>query len=219
MTNSRAGQTTRWLALLLLLVIAGVAVSGDAFYAFEAKEWVQEIEDTIIAWGPWGVIVSMGIMVLHSFVPFPAEFVAMANGMLYGPILGTAITWTGAMLGAMLAFALSRSLGRRFVEMMLARRHLDWLDAWSGEKAVQWFFLARFVPIIAFNLINYAAGLTKISWWTFIWTTGIGILPLTALMVYMGASARELEWQWWLALMAGGFIAWLILRRWLSARA
>ena len=40
------------------------------------------------------------LMVLHSFVPFPAEFVAMANGMLYGPIWGTVITWSGAMLGA-----------------------------------------------------------------------------------------------------------------------
>lgn len=210
----RAGRVTRWLALLLLLVIAGVAVSGGVVYAFEPKEWVQGIEETIVAWGHWGVLASMGIMVLHSFVPFPAEFAAIANGMIYGPMLGTAITWSGAMLGAMLAFALSRVLGRRFVELMLARRHLAWLDAWSKEKAAHWFFLARFVPVVAFNLVNYAAGLTKVSWWTFIWTTGIGILPLTVLMVSMGASAHDLEWQWWLALMAGGFIAWLLLRRW-----
>jgi len=221
----RAAQAPRWtlltlgLALLLLLVIAGVAVGGGVFHSFEAERWVAKIEDIIIAWGTWGMVASMGIMVLHSFVPFPAEFVAIANGMLYGPVLGAAITWSGAMLGAMLAFALSRVLGRRFVEKMLARRHLAWLETWSGEKAVHWVFLARFVPIIAFNLVNYAAGLTKISWWTFVWTTAIGILPMTVLMVTMGASLHQLEWQWWLALMAGGFIAWLILRRWLQARA
>ena len=213
----RAVRVPQWrsvalgLTLLLVLVIAGI---NGVFRTFEAEAWVRQIEDTIVAWGSWGVMVSMGIMVLHSFVPFPAEFVAIANGMLYGSILGTAITWSGAMLGAMLAFALSRSLGRRFVEVMLARRHLAWLDTWSGEKAANWIFLARFVPIVAFNLVNYAAGLTKISWWTFIWTTAIGILPMTALMVSMGASAHHLEWQWWLALMTGGFIAWLILRRW-----
>ncbi len=27
--------------------------------------------------------------------------------------------------------------------------------------------MARFIPVIAFNLVNYAAGLTRISWWTF----------------------------------------------------
>jgi membrane protein DedA with SNARE-associated domain len=35
-------------------------------------------------------------------------------------------------------------------------------------------------------LINYGAGLTKISWWTFTWTTGVGILPITIIMVTMG---------------------------------
>ncbi len=153
-------------ALVGLLVIAGVAVFGGYFHEFEAGEWIQEIKDTIAAWGPWGVVVSMGIMVLHSFVPFPAEFLAIANGMLYGPVLGTAITWSGAMLGALLAFGLSRLLGRPFVETMLARRQATWLDSWSGERAVHWIFLARFVPVIAFNLVNYAAGLTRISWWT-----------------------------------------------------
>ena len=40
--------------------------------------------------------------------------------------------------------------------------------------------------MISFNLINYAAGLTAISWWTFSWATGLGILPLTFLMVAGG---------------------------------
>ena len=42
-------------------------------------------------------------MVLHSFIPFPAEFLAIANGMVFGPVLGTVITWSGAMAGALLA--------------------------------------------------------------------------------------------------------------------
>jgi len=29
----------------------------------------------------WGVIASILLMVAHSFIPFPAEFVAIANGM------------------------------------------------------------------------------------------------------------------------------------------
>lgn len=205
-------------ALISLLVVAGIAVFGGYFLEFEAGEWIREIEDTIAAWGPWGVVVSMGIMMLHSFVPFPAEFLAIANGMLYGPVLGTVITWSGAMLGALVAFGLSRLLGRPFVATMVARRHTAWIDSWSGEGAVHWIFLARFVPVIAFNLVNYAAGLTRISWWTFTWTTALGILPLTALMVTMGASIHHLDWQWWLVLIAGGSLASLFLRRWLQAQ-
>jgi uncharacterized membrane protein YdjX (TVP38/TMEM64 family) len=59
----------------------------------------------------------------------------------------------------------------------VARRDWRRLDDWAGKHAPEMVFLARFVPIISFNLINYAAGLTKISWWTFGWTTGVGTCP------------------------------------------
>lgn len=138
---------TAWAALIVLLVIAGVSVAGGYFGEFEAGAWIQKITDLIAAWGAWGAVVSMGIMVLHSFVPFPAEFLAIANGMVFGPVMGTLITWSGAMLGALLAFGLARLLGRSFVQRVLARRQAAWLDSWTGEGAANWIFLARFIPV------------------------------------------------------------------------
>ena len=86
-----------------LLTLVGVLVV--VFLAALSLGWspgftVQDIEDTIVSWGPWGVAASMGLMVVHSFLPFPAEFLAIANGMVYGPVWGVVITWSGAMLGA-----------------------------------------------------------------------------------------------------------------------
>ena len=121
----------------------------------------------ILSWGVWGVFGSICLMILHSFVPFPAEFVAFANGMTYGPLWGTAITWSGAMLGAWIAFGLARKFGRPFVERMVAKRHWHHLDDWAAKEGWQVVLVARFIPVIAFNLINYAAGLTRLTWWQF----------------------------------------------------
>jgi uncharacterized membrane protein YdjX (TVP38/TMEM64 family) len=71
-------------------------------------------------------------------------------------------------------------------------------------------FVSRFVPVISFNLINYAAGLTAISWWTFVWATGLGILPLTFLMVLMGDGLWSGETGTWLWLLLAALCAWLI---------
>jgi uncharacterized membrane protein YdjX (TVP38/TMEM64 family) len=79
--------------------------------------------------------------------------------------------------------------------------------------------VSRFTPVIAFNLINYAAGLTRISWSTFTWTTGLGILPLTVLMVVMGDNFDMLPLWGWLALFAGGLVLWFALRMGLRRRA
>jgi len=52
--------------------------------------------------------------------------------------------------------------------------------------------------VISFNLINYAAGLTTISWWTFTWATALGILPLTCLMVLMEVkNVHQDVIRWW----------------------
>jgi uncharacterized membrane protein YdjX (TVP38/TMEM64 family) len=141
----------------------------------------------------WGHAAIVGLMVVHSFVPFPAEFVAAAAGICYGAVWGTVLTWTGAMIGAALSFGLTRRLGRPFAEAMLSERHRTRLDAWSADQGAATLLASRFIPVIAFNLINYAAGLTPVSWWTFLWTTGLGILPLTFLMVMMGEQMTELS--------------------------
>jgi uncharacterized membrane protein YdjX (TVP38/TMEM64 family) len=221
--SERSSDATRrprrvWLALAAaaLVVVATVSlwamiILGDRLPHVPGFELsVAAVERTIQSWGMWGVAAAILLMVLHSFVPFPAEIVAMANGMLYGPLWGTVITWSGAMLGAYLAFGLARWLGRPFVRQMVAERHHEKLDAWIARQGGGMLLLSRFVPVISFNLINYAAGLTAISWWTFTWATGLGILPLTVLMVVMGDrlwSGDTLVWLW-LPLAAG--LSWLI---------
>jgi len=66
--------------------------------------------------------------------------------------------------------------------------------------------------VIAFNLINYAAALTSISWWTFLWATGLGILPLTILLSVLGENVLDMSAGMWLALTALATIGWLSLR-------
>jgi uncharacterized membrane protein YdjX (TVP38/TMEM64 family) len=199
--------------LLLLLATCGVwgfALGGLSMPVPGFELSARAVEELIESWGMWGVAGSIMLMVVHSFVPFPAELVAIANGMLYGPVWGTVITWSGAMLGACLAFGLTRWLGRPFVRHAVAPRHQEAIDRWAVRQGGGALLLSRFVPVISFNLINYAAGLTAISWWTFIWATGLGILPLTVLMVLMGDRLWAGEIGPWLALLLAALAGWLV---------
>ena len=119
-------------AFFLGVVIVGAALILGLFSPERSFEFsAQVIEETIRSWGMWGVLASIVLMIVHSFVPFPAELIAVANGMVYGPIWGTVITWTGAMLGAFLAFGLARTLGRPFVERMVTKGNRRLVDDWT----------------------------------------------------------------------------------------
>jgi uncharacterized membrane protein YdjX (TVP38/TMEM64 family) len=170
----------------------------------------EELAARIRSWGAWAVAGSIGLMVIHSFVPFPAEILGMANGMVFGVFWGVAVTWSGAMLGAYLAFGLSRLLGLRVLKKALPERRWRGLERFSRAEGGVTLLIGRLIPVISFNLINYAAGLTAISWWTFTWATAIGILPLTVLMVVVGNRMAGLPWRVLAILTAGAVAAWLL---------
>lgn len=197
-------------AALVLLVVAGAVW---AFTAFDFDVSVEGTAQQIRGWGMWGVAGSIGLMVAHSFLPFPAEVIACANGMVYGALWGAVITWVGAMLGASLAFALVRLLGRPFVERMVPASHWERMSLWSQHRGAAVLLVARLIPVIAFNLINYVAALTEISWWSFLWATGLGILPLVILLSVLGDQILTMPLWVWVLLGALAIASWLVLRR------
>ena len=170
---------------------------------------VERTAALIRSWGRWGIAGSIALMVVHSFLPFPAEIIAVANGMVYGPVRGAAVTWSGAMLGAAAAFGLVRALGRPLAQRLLPARQWQRMSAFSRERGGAALLTARLIPLIAFNLINYAAALTEISWWTFLWATGLGILPLTLLLSILGDGILEMPLWCWLALAVLAGLPWL----------
>jgi uncharacterized membrane protein YdjX (TVP38/TMEM64 family) len=185
-------------ALLLWAVLASVGFEPDWLAVSPAR-----IEAFVKSWGMWSAVGSMALMVLHSFVPVPAEVIAVANGMMFGPYWGVAVTWSGAMLGALAAFAAARYLGRPFICRFVAEERRAAIERWTVHPGS--LLLLRLIPVISFNLVNFAAGLAGAGWWNFLWTTALGILPLTVLSVVMGARIFEIAWWGW-ALVAAAIV-------------
>ena len=192
----------------------GVAVSQ---YSLTPDELAMRLR-AIGTWAPVAVIV---LMVVHSFVPFPAEILAICAGAVFGTVMGSALIWIGAMLGALAAFGLSRKLGQKVIHGWLSPEQSKRLNDWTQDQGVLALLISRFIPVIAFTLINYAAGLTKVRLWTFVWTTGLGIVPFTVLLAYLGAQMKTLSWPMLLTVSAVGVVVvcglhhWAKVRRWI----
>lgn len=215
------GRTRRWVVASVVAAVAVGLVALSCIDICPAVEscWpglhidVPAISAYLRSLGAWGAAASIGLMIVHAFVPFPAEILTLANGMVFGPLWGVAITWVGAMCGACLSFALTRTFGRGFAARLLGPAQMQRLDAWSQERAALPLLVSRLIPLISFNLINYAAGLTSVTWWSFLWTTAVGILPMTVFTVLMGSSVGLLPWWGWGLLLAGTGLAWLAWKR------
>jgi uncharacterized membrane protein YdjX (TVP38/TMEM64 family) len=178
-------------ALLLWTILSGIGVGPGWFELTPAQ-----VDAFVASWGMWSAAGAIALMVLHSFVPVPAEVIAVANGMMFGPLWGVAVTWAGAMLGAISAFAAARWLGRPFICRLVAEERRRFIERWTARPGS--LLLLRLVPVVSFNLVNFAAGLAGAGWWDFLWTTALGILPLTVASVVLGSRIFEIAWWGWL---------------------
>ncbi len=186
------------LKIALLLVLLGLgffALIQPAFRSwltdiFAKFQNLETLRDYIASYGVLAPIVSALLMVLQSIIaPLPAFLITFANGLLFGVWWGAALSWSSAMLGAMLCFFIARVLGRPVVVKVLSESAIEASDLFFlryGQHAV---LIARLVPIISFDAISYGAGLTRIRFIAFAVATGIGQLPATLLYSYLGERA------------------------------
>lgn len=210
----RGGGTLVWAgAIALPLVLAWAR--PDMWHLVQAacqRMHLGQARDLIGRWGPWAPGASVLLMIVHTIVPFPAEILIAANGVLFGFWIGLAVSWVGAMASACLPFAVARALGRGGTARIIPRRTLAWMDALvtRGDWTVA--LVVRFIPLFPFSLFNFALGRTPLTWRTFLWTTGVGVLPAIAAAVAAGYGATGapnlLPWALsaWLSLAALGMI-------------
>jgi uncharacterized membrane protein YdjX (TVP38/TMEM64 family) len=194
------GPQLRWFRIRqgLALCIVGVALLivfttslGDQLRLLIVDPNPEHLQRWLSTDATWVSLTLIAAMVLHTLVPLPAEILALVAGMALGPWWGFLTIWLGAMLGAWLGFFLARVWGQPLVQRLAAHQRLRRLQLWIQRSDILLLLTVRLLPIFSFNLVNYALGLTTITWWRFTWTTAVGIVPITVLVVVFGAHLHD----------------------------
>ncbi len=142
--------------------------------------------------GQWSFVLAPLLMIVVAILPIPAEFPAMLNGIIFGPLIGTTITWLGAIVGAWISFELARRFGRPLTERFVKSTLLERTDRAVDSAGWPGLLTLRLIPAVAFTALNWGAGLTTVPRWTFLWTTTLGILPGAIVFTVSGTGVAAL---------------------------
>ncbi len=189
----------RILGVLVLLAatafIVGEFALGDLETA-DIREWGEDL-------GFWGPILLIGVLaVAMVFAPIPNPPFMIAAGLIWGTVLGVVYAVIGQLLGAVIAFTISRYLGRGFMPRLVGERGAERIDTLAQEMGPQIVFWWRMMPI-SFDFAAYAAGLTPISFRLFVTLVLFGSIVPTAVVVGFGDSFNH---SWTVRFVAGGLI-------------
>lgn len=134
-----------------------------------------------------------GIYILLTSLSIPGTIVlTLLSGSLFGVIMGTVLVLSSGTIGGSIAFLLSRYIFRETVSAHFSKQYLR-INKRFQERGITYLFTLRLIPISPFVLINLIMGLTRISWWTFMWVTFLGMLPGTFIYVLAGREISRIE--------------------------
>lgn len=174
------------LAALVVLVgiLAGLAWlrSATPFDPFTAEGMQRLLSD--LGWrAPVVFVLAVAVAVVVSQIP--GVPLAVAAGAAFGIGPATAYAVLGNFLGAMVAYALGRSLGRGIMRLLVGRV-VVFRDP-SGARPLGWvIFASRAIPLFPFDAISYAAGVSAVPVRVYAPATFFGLIPSTLAFTTLG---------------------------------
>ncbi|WP_449402991.1 TVP38/TMEM64 family protein [Exiguobacterium artemiae] len=127
--------------------------------------------------------------------------------MAFGTWLGTLYTVIGATLGAVVAFLVAQKLGNGLIKKKEQAGKIHQIQQQLEKNGFIYVLIFRLLPIFNFDLISYAAGLSKVRLLSFFLATLIGIIPGTFAYNFLGSSIVSKDPQ----LIIGAIIVFLVL--------
>jgi len=188
----------RWVGFRLFAILAigiGVAVMWDHRSWFDQAAITAMLQDH-----PWAPLAFIAVHIVVSLVFIPRTVMALVAGALWGLWWGSLWTVIGSMAGSVAGFALARALGGQSFQfsrlpklgpIMARMERGGWLAVLS----------VRLLPL-PHTPVNYAFGLTNISWSAYLFGSLLGVLPSAILFVAIGATGSQA--------LGGGSVNWIV---------
>ena len=171
---------------ITLAVIVALFVLGRKLGAYVPGfvAWVEGL-------GAWGPIVFMAGYAVATVAFIPGSALTLAAGAIFGIVKGTLFAFSGAWVGAGLAFLVARYGARRRIEGRLADKpKFAAIDRAVGKDGGKIVALLRLSPVFPFNLLYYALGLTSVRFVPYL-LANFAMIPGTLLYVYYGKLAGD----------------------------
>nr|WP_321983706.1 VTT domain-containing protein [uncultured Lichenicoccus sp.] len=203
---------------LLLAVLAAAGIASLRLWPGAIARLIDQADGLERGLGAAGWVLAALIQVLIALCGIlPASVGALAAGLVYGIGGGFLLSAIGTLVGAGLAFGLTRSLFRPLMLRLLRRRpafaRLDDAVAQDGWRLV---CLLRVSPVMPFAVTSYALGLTGMTFRSY----AIGTLAsLPALLGYVVLGHLSRSGLAALAAHQTGWLRWTLLGLAIAASA
>lgn len=190
MENAKGNQ---WIKLFALILLVGLCIVLFKYTPIATLLDVNAAAAYIKSLGPWGPLGYVALKTGTMLVGIPGASLAVLSGAIFDPYLGFLLSVISILLGSLGTFLIVRYLARDWAEARIREYGglLERVDKGLERNGFWYVLSARLIPLLPFGITTMALGLSAISLKHFALATVVGILPKTAVFIWLGASGKE----------------------------
>lgn len=180
----------RFIPLTFILIFIAIAYFSGLTKSVTVENWSKvdkPVRDFIKDHTYLSPLIFMGVYMLYTALSLPGGFVlSIIGGTLFPQPYSTLYVVTGATIGASLLFFAARTAARDFFQQKSGPL-LTKMENGFHQDAASYMLFLRLVPAFPFFLVNIAPAILGVPFWTFLWTTFLGIIPASFVFTQAGA--------------------------------
>jgi len=221
--TSKLNAVTRLIAFVAIVIAMFLTMKF-----LPVQQWLTNFNNGVGQMGTAGILIFIAVYAVATVLLAPGAILTIGAGFAFGLWKGFLAVSAGSTLGAALAFLVARFIARDRVEAIAkGNEKFRNIDNAIGQQGAKLVFLLRLSPVIPFNLSNYLYGLTGVEFWPYGLASWLGMMPGTALYVYIGTAgkaavsaaaggeAMKHGWQYW-TFMSVGLAATIVVTIWVT---
>jgi uncharacterized membrane protein YdjX (TVP38/TMEM64 family) len=187
--QSKKGNFIKLGIVAVIITIVVVLMKQFGIFEYISIENIKNLKTWIEGFGILGPIVYILLYIIACLFFLPGLPIAVLAGFAFGPVMGALWADIGATLGAAAAFLVGRYAARGMVESWVeGNQQFKKIDEGVEKQGWRMLMITRLVPVFPFNLQNFAYGLTKIKFVTYVVVSFICMLPGAIAFAFMGGS-------------------------------
>jgi uncharacterized membrane protein YdjX (TVP38/TMEM64 family) len=176
-------------------LLVSVAVLGLLMIVISSDNGKQALDGIHVALRDhvvWAALLLGVLFLVSTLSPFFPEFmVSVAAGFIFGVAFGALFAVAAIAIGASTNFWIARKDGRRVIELLFDQHSASEIR-WTATRITPLMvFFTWLLPSINFDLISYAAGLSRMRYRSFIGLTVSGTVASALLLAFLGDRLRS----------------------------
>ncbi|MGH7767418.1 MAG: TVP38/TMEM64 family protein [Candidatus Binatia bacterium] len=166
-----------WLAVAVLALLVGMTAAwkwgplADQIDIRKITAWAVSLRKD-----PARHVIIPAAYLIGSLLSFPVTLLILATAIVFGPLVGTAYSFAGCLLGAAATYAVGYFMGKDFVQR-IAGRKWQRVEEKIGQSGIMAVAVVRLLPVAPFSIVNIVSGAFKVRILDYLIGSMLGLAP------------------------------------------